>query len=124
MTAGLRRAATGLVLCGAAFVIAYLLGERHEYRGWEFVIPFLAPWAAAMLFGWSLDPRDGLLVSGAFAAASVIGLGMGLVSAQLFDDPVISEGYRTWVLLSLAAVPLAWLLGLVGRRLRAHAARP
>lgn len=117
MIDGGKRKATGLTLCGVAFVVSYLLGERYQWRGWEFVAPFLVAWAAALLFGWSLGPRDGLLLSVAFALASGTGLRLGLDSAHALEDPIILEGYATWVLLSLAVVPLAWLIGLLSRRL-------
>ncbi len=105
----------GLTLAGFACLGSYLLGVGYEWRGWLFVAPFLSAAGFALAFGASMRPVHGLVASAVLAAALIVAFGLGLDAGYMFSDPAIGQGYETWVMLSLIAVPMAWFIGVVVR---------
>ena len=101
----------GLTLCGLACMGAYLLGIRHDYGGWLFVAPFLTAAGFALAFGATMRPAQGLVASAVLAAVLIVAFGLGLDARYWFADPSLRQGFETWVMLSLIAVPTAWLIG-------------
>ena len=105
----------GLALAGAACIVSYLLGIRYDYRGWLFVAPFLSAAAFALVIGASMRPLLAFVASAILATALIVAFGLGLDGQYWFADPSVEDGFRTWVMISLIAVPVAWLIG-VGLR--------
>lgn len=119
----------GLTLCGLACMGSYLLGIRHDHGGWLFVTPFLSAAGFALVFGASMRPAQGLVASAVLAAVLIAAFGLGLDARYWFADPSLRQGFETWVMLSLVAVPTAWLIGVgisyLGRRtMRGRAGSP
>ncbi len=107
----------GLALAGVACIVSYLLGIRYDYRGWLFVAPFLSAAGFALVLGASMRPVPALVASAILAAALIGAFWLGLDARYWFADPSMGDGFRTWVMISLIAVPVAWLIG-VGVRSR------
>ena len=105
------RLVVGLALAGAACIVSYLLGIRYDYRGWLFVAPFLSAAAFALVLGASMRPLPALVASAILATALIVAFGLGLDGQYWFADPSVEDGFRTWVMISLIAVPVAWLIG-------------
>ena len=90
---------------------SYLLGMRYDYGGWLFVAPFLTAAGFALVFGASMRPAQGLVASAILAAVLIVAFGLGLDARYWFADPSLRQGFETWVMFSLIAVPTAWLIG-------------
>ena len=103
----------GLTLAGVACIGSYLLGVGYEWREWLFAAPFLSAAGFALAFGASMRPVHGLVASAVLATALIVAFGLGLDARYWFADPAIGQGYETWVMLSLIAVPMAWFIGIV-----------
>ncbi len=117
--------AVGLILVGVVFVGSYLLGERYQWRGWQFVLPFAAAAGFALVFGVSMSTARGFAACAAVAAVSILAFRLGLDAGHSFDDPAIRQGFGTWVMLSLVLVPVAWLIGIaIKHTRRRHTAGP
>ena len=120
------RAWAGIALAVACvgFLASYWLGLHHVWRDPLFVVPFLAVAAIAVGCGASMSAGAGLVATVMIALSAITGFGLGLEAGHSLDDPVIRQGYVTWVSGWLLVVPVAWLIGRgIGRLWRRRAAR-
>ena len=112
------RLAVELVLVCSICLGSYLLGERYEWRGWQFVVPFVTAGGFALVIGVSMNAVHGFVASAVLATVSIVAFGLGLDAGHSLDDPAIRQGFTTWVLFSVVIVPVAWLIGTAIRHVR------
>jgi hypothetical protein len=105
------RLAVAVAVLALSAMGSYLLGIRYDYGGWLFVAPFLTTAGFALVFGAAMRPAQGLVASAVLAAVLIVAFGLGLDARYWFADPSLRQGFETWVMFSLIAVPTAWLIG-------------
>ena len=81
-------------------------------EGLLFVAPFLLAAGSALVFGSTMRPVHSFVSRIVLAAALIFPFWLGLDASHCFDDPAVQQGFATWVLLAMVAVPAAWLTGL------------